>query len=208
MTVSIQDPIKSRRGEPAFSIERAFRDGVYRSICTARCAKCQNLEEFKWDHGNNPIPIKKRFLEKGWLFDPYNKKSCICPDCKKRGWVMAMPEKKAEDKVVAIKPSGKDAQPAPPRALTPEERGKVRSLLDSHFDDAVGRYIDGYSDQRIGTELDIPWSRVREIRELAYGPIKEDPRLAALSADLAECKDTLSKLEKKIDELRREHAAA
>lgn len=73
----------------------------------------------------------------------------------------------------------------PPRQLNPEERTRVRALLDGHFDDAVGRYIDGYSDQRIGAELDIPWLRVQEIRELAYGPIKEDPVVVELREELS-----------------------
>ena len=74
---------------------------------------------------------------------------------------------------------------AVPRGLTSDERQKVRHLLDTYFDDKVGGYIENYTDQRIGRECEVPWATVREIRETAYGPIREDARLAAIKGELA-----------------------
>jgi hypothetical protein len=86
-------------------------------------------------------------------------------------------------------------QPMLPRALTSDERLRVRNLLDNHFDDAAGYYIGGYSDQRIGTELNVPWAAVAQIREAAYGPLKEDERLTKLRADFAALKADLNKFD-------------
>ena len=93
------------------------------------------------------------------------------------------------------------ATPQVPRPLTPAERHQVRLKLDNHFDDAVGRYIDGYSDQRVGAELDIPWATIRDIRELAYGPLREDDRVVALRLDLDKVKQQVADIEAKLKAL-------
>lgn len=86
---------------------------------------------------------------------------------------------------------------APPavtvRDLSPAMKAKVRAALDAHFDDARGCYIDGYSDQRIGQELDIPWACVTQMREAAYGPILIDPEVEALREEHAK---VMAKIEK------------
>lgn len=71
-----------------------------------------------------------------------------------------------------------------PRDPTPNEKAKVRLLLDHHFDDAAGRYLDGYSDQRIGEETEIPWASVKLLREAAYGPLREDPVILEIRGEL------------------------
>lgn len=74
----------------------------------------------------------------------------------------------------------------PLKPLTIEQRAAVRRELDQHFDDSVGAYIDGRSDKVIGQQLDIPWKHVEKLRELAYGPLRGDPKLDELSARVAE----------------------
>lgn len=76
------------------------------------------------------------------------------------------------------------AAPNLPREPTAQERAKIRTALETHFDDATGCYLDGYSDQRIGTDLNLPWAMVTKIREAAYGPIRVDPEIAGLRAEM------------------------
>jgi predicted nucleic acid-binding Zn-ribbon protein len=74
------------------------------------------------------------------------------------------------------------------RELTVDEKRRVRGLLDANFDDAAGIYLDGYSDQRIATEADVPRACVRQLREASYGPIKRHPELDAIEAQIAEAR--------------------
>jgi len=92
--------------------------------------------------------------------------------------------------------------------MTPDERLKVRSLLDKHFDDAKGRYLDGYSDQKVATEANVPRIHVETIRETAYGAIKADGELDKIRAEMLgmaktvqEVSGRLSALTKRVDEI-------
>ena len=94
------------------------------------------------------------------------------------------------------------------RELTPEERQRVRTLLDSQFDDSKGIYLEGYSDQRVGEEAKVPWSSVRKMREAAYGPLKTVPELDALATEqrmiqgkIAEITTTLTALQAQSNDL-------
>lgn len=84
-----------------------------------------------------------------------------------------------------------------PRDPTPQERVKIRSVLDSYFDDAAGCWLDGYSDQKAGEEIGVPWALVTRIREAAYGPIRVDPEVAGLRAELAQIGRELAALTEK-----------
>ena len=85
------------------------------------------------------------------------------------------------------RPTPAKPEPAPaatlPREATIAERVKIRSLLDANFDDAAGRYLDGYSDRRIGEEVGVPWAIVQRIREVGYGAIKVDPEIESIRAE-------------------------
>ena len=77
-----------------------------------------------------------------------------------------------------------------PRALTPDERGKVRDLLDLNFDAEAGRFISGYSDDRIAKEVNVPRKAVEVMRETAYGELKVSPEMAKAMDDAAALKKT------------------
>ena len=86
------------------------------------------------------------------------------------------------------------------RELTIVQRDRIRHALDKTFDGEKGAYVEGYSDQRIGTETDIPWRAVYNIRELAYGPIREHP----LTPDFTAFDHRLSEIETTVKQLRTE----
>lgn len=68
-------------------------------------------------------------------------------------------------------------------------------MLDGHFDEARGMYLEGYSDQRIGKELNIPWACVTQMREAAYGPILVDTEVENLRAKVKVMSDNADALE-------------
>jgi len=65
-----------------------------------------------------------------------------------------------------------------------DARVAIRTALDKHFDDKVGVYLDGMSDEKIASELAFPRKWVSDIRDAAYGPIRENPEVTVLKAEI------------------------
>jgi len=198
MALQRNDEAASRRGEPAYRLTRRFQDGAHKHFLNVDC-RCGEHLELGWALGNEPTKIAKKMRALGWGFEPFKKKLCMCPACyrsnKKEDTTVT------QDNVTPIAAAMVNKPAAQPRVLSPPEKQRVRALLDGNFDDATGRYLAGWSDQRIGTELDVPWSRVAELREMAYGPLKEDPRLDQLRVELTDLKTKAALAHKKWDEI-------
>lgn len=71
---------------------------------------------------------------------------------------------------------------------TQDQRYKIRQMLDKSFDDSIGCYLDGLSDQAIAQTLDLPRMMVERLREAAYGPLREHPDLTEIRRESAEVK--------------------
>ena len=142
---------------------------------------------------HNPEAVVKRFRGMGWEADIQTARLARCPEC------IEAREKPKKEIVVQQTVNATPNKIATPPAITGEQRAKIRGLLDAHFDDAAGRYLDGYSDQRIGTEANAPWATVKEIREVGYGPIRGDAAVDELKAVVADIKKLLASLEPKIE---------
>ena len=85
---------------------------------------------------------------------------------------------------------------------TPDERVAIRSHLDKHFDDGVGAYLDGMSDQRIAETVGVPRAAVERLREAAYGPIRVDPVIVALREKIAAFRLEVDAQQKVLDALK------
>jgi len=97
-----------------------------------------------------------------------------------------------------------DAMPADtttPKPLTTDQRVMIRGLLDKHFDDKVGRYLDNMSDQAIAEAVSVPRIHVTTMREAAYGPL----RVTAEMEDLAKANEALARavaaLQRQLDQV-------
>lgn len=182
--------------------------------------------------GADPRFVEKKMRGLGWRFDAFKPKQCVCPECvrgrKSNGTDDTTTTTNSEDNDMAntTKPAApttpansykppttdtavlmaaranNDADDVTGRRLTAHEKARVRSALDSHFDDQLGRYIDGYSDERVGKELDLPWALVTELREFAYGPLKDDPAIAAVKAEVEALRGELVTLSHALDQAR------
>lgn len=130
----------------------------------------------------NPEAVANRAKADGWRVDAYRRGVTRCPACQAKDRSGEKPNKvvtSMSDKV---------------REATTHERVLIRGLLDKHFDDAAGVYLDGWSDQRIGEEVKVPWAIVTRIREVGYGPILVDPEVAALRAEIRAMEGKLATL--------------
>lgn len=73
--------------------------------------------------------------------------------------------------------------------LSQENRIKIRDALDEFFNEEIGNYKNDLSDQKLGDKLDIPWKHIFNMREMIYGPIKEQippPKVRDLTKELTE----------------------
>jgi len=168
----------------------------------------------------------------GWHFDAYKPKKCVCPACvagRKPAPHMAdaggLFKDSHYENVTQEEPDdmAKSNSYTPPttdtavlraaqtmmegeditgRALTANEKARVRRLLDSHFDDQLGRYIDNYDDERVSKETNIPRAFVSEYRELAYGPLKADPAVEAVKAEAVALRQEFTELSRALDAIR------
>lgn len=140
------------------------------TVLRATCTSCGAHIDERQPGDMRPQLTAKRLTRRGWDLKLGHAR-VLCPSCCHKPKPRKEPpvSKTPDLKIVST-----------PKPATPDQKAAIRRLLDSNFDDARGCYLSGYSDQRIGEELQLPWSMVREIRELAYGPIKEDPDLAAI----------------------------
>ena len=171
----------TRRYDTAYAIISKVGDHrqVYaRATCAADGCR-ESLDITKRDHVP-PEAVAKKFRQLGWSFDNDKPGRVRCPKC------LAKSKPQKDEPVTAIKPPTATVTPitAMPRTLTADEKAKVRLLLDGQFDDQKGMYLEGYSDQRIGSETGVPWACVRDLREIAYGPIKMNPEIETLRAEL------------------------
>ena len=70
------------------------------------------------------------------------------------------------------------------RDMTADQRAKVRELIEQHFDEDKGCYLDGYSDEKIAIDVNVPRIHVEHLRDAAYGPIRISAEVIAMQKDL------------------------
>lgn len=189
--------LRGRGLEWAFTIIPPARSGLAQRVARFTCHGCGATTDVSVP-GKIPPPevVGKWGQRTGWTIDPYHASAVRCPECKHgktRLSVSREPILKPEKvvKMAEVKAAGA------PRELSQAERLKVRAMLDKHFDDGAGCWLDGYSDQKAGEEVGVPWAHVTKIREAAYGPIRVDPEIAGLKAELVQIGRDLAALTEK-----------
>lgn len=179
-----------------------------------QCARCPNKLTIKKPGIQGRIsPATMCILarEKGWEVHAVKKRNCLCPDCQRR------PKEKndTDSELRKFKPFVVDNQeivivettkphvvasnttPKIPEPTT-RQRLDILTKLDKHFDDEIGRYLDGYSDRKIAEEIGLPAIVVKNIREMAYGPEKLDPEISAILSEIEYVKNTLASMERRL----------
>lgn len=167
------------------------------NIARLRCSSCPAHHDIKMVSHLPTEVIMKKFQKHGWTVHVSRPDKCQCPDCflSRRRSVNKLREAPKMVEVfpaphtnsVAIPIGTSKQEPVLAAGLTPltqANRTKIREMLDTHFDDAAGRYLDNLTDQKVGEKIGVPWKHVEEIRRLAYGELKEDPELTAIRAQL------------------------
>lgn len=198
-----------------FELVHHVRDGRRLAASRFVCASCEAKQEFSvGSQGINPEAIVKTAAGLGWEVKLRSERA-TCPRCaaarrtRAKGESPSPPSDQVtparfsipvghSEKVIPMQSKPSTPTAVTPRPLTDSERLKIRTLLDSHFDDAKGRYLDGYSDQRIAAEVNVPRIHVETIREAGWGPIRVDPEVAAIAEELRKAREEVEALSQRI----------
>ena len=177
-----------------------------RTVARFCCSECRDTTEVTITTGIpiNPEGLANKAKERGWIAYSHPRgRSTYCPKC------AAQKNKKPNDVDSELKKVIKMAAVStvtPAVSMTPDQKQRVRTYLDKHFDDGVGCYLDDMTDDRIAELVNVPRVAVTMLREAAYGPIRVDPEvtglrkdLAALTAALAAARENLTKLQTQVD---------
>ena len=67
----------------------------------------------------------------------------------------------------------------------------MHQMLSLHFDADEGKYAEGWDDERISKESGISVVHVSEVRNIAYGEIKEPEEITLLRKDIKSLNDLI-----------------
>jgi hypothetical protein len=167
-------------------------------VARIECKRCGSKGEVTGGGEDFPIVLRK-FRHMGWT---QRQDGLICPTCSTRP---AKPHdspklvQTAKQETVAM-PS---ITPMPTRTSQPEqpmrqptflEVRSIMGLLEEHFDGAKGAYSNGWSDEKVSQEANVPRAIVAKIRDDAFGKIKSDPEIMAIRAEIDAVQDRMVKL--------------
>lgn len=185
-----------RGGQPfPYDVLTVPGDGRSRSVARIECTRCGSREEWTISGPHNPEKACKAFRAAGWECDWSHPTRRTCPACIAKHAAKRAGER-PDPKVIMLQPKQQGTNMAEP---TQDQRLKIRALLDANFDDSKGFYLAGYSDQKIGGEVNVPWAVVQKIREAAYGPIKGDPEVEAIKASIAALEREIAALRGRVE---------
>lgn len=206
----------SRAEHPAYALIKQAT-GVVARISCARCPSVLDVPIRSGISHSAVVPAKAR--QAGWLFQLRHPSRCVCRDCylgprdpvPDIAEVIAAAEPTPTALSVALKQAAmnqpaKEAlmnqpmtvnlpfSPADVKGPTPAQKLKIRAELDANYDEALKLYLDRQTDKSIADKLGVPWGWVRDLREVAYGPLEGDAELLDIRAEheklanqIAEC---------------------
>lgn len=178
-----------------------------RTMAVLKCKSCDATGKIPViSFGNNPHLIEQAFLRAGWECDVHKEAKNFCPSCttkrskKKEKENVTMPTRLVGSPsgiriLGSLSPREVNESLKSVKDLTAVHRFDLRNILDASFDDAKGAYIDTMTDHLISEKLGIPRAVVVEFREMAYGPLKEDPLITALRMDIDRVMTNISGLQ-------------
>ena len=179
---------------------------------TLSCTKCPEIGHVNMSGSLLPPDvIDKKFAQKGWKLDPH-----VCPTCIEQAKAAKQQTKKEQPEMTVTKINTPLADNPVLKAVsvdTHKATAKMHRLLAEWFDDDGGVYAEGWNDDRIAKESGMSTSHVTEVRNLAYGELKEPDELVELKRDIKALNDLITEtlisaqkevnaLSKRADEIR------
>lgn len=165
------------------------RTGVKSARLT--CSDCGTVGAMNVKALPPPELIDKKFVQKGWELDPN-----VCPSCVQQHKQTKALAKK-EHKIVNTTSNQNSTLGDNPvlKAMstdTLKATAKMHQLLTMNFDADEGHYVEGWDDERIAKESGMSIAHVTEVRNLAYGELKEPEEITKLRADIKSLNELIS----------------
>lgn len=182
--------------------------GAIKTVARFVCSQCDAHHDITLTSGDgmNPEKLAAKCRESGWRAHAHGeanrRKHTLCPACQKKARSHD-PEselKKAQQRMTT-QPAPVAPAISPIRPITQDQRAAIRTLLDTHFDDSVGAYLDGMDDAKIAEKVGVPRISVEIMREAAYGPILVDPETVELRKELDALKTDIATTSKLVRDL-------
>lgn len=176
----------------------------------AKCCNCGAAETLGGNAIGLPLDVAvKRFEQKGWDMSGGKRERDTCPKCVEErdragkpivlGTVHPAPQRVVEPAaLVPQMPTPVVADPPEPMARD-DRRIIFAKLNDVYVDERVG-YSNGWSDQRVAEDLNVPRGWVKGVREENFGPEATSEELRSHIDEarrlLADATDAVAKMEK------------
>jgi hypothetical protein len=168
-------PKKRHSGYTIVSVRRGTR---MVSVAQFRCIACGGTTEVTLGGRATSAQVIANIAKlRGWQADPNRANRIYCPVC--------LGEPVREDNTTQEVLMSNPPKSAEPREPTPDERQRIRELLDKYFDDELGTYANGYSDDVIAAEVGVPRAIVTRIRDAGWGLIRQTPEIVEVRRELA-----------------------
>jgi len=167
--------------------------GVTRSVATLLCSICDRQETLTQTKSLPPEALAQKFKAHGWDVK-LGRKKVVCPHCRNKPKEVNDPM----SKITKMPTAKASAQPVG-HLPNPRQQRQIYSLLDEHFREEVGRYLNGYSDQKISDETGIAVDVIRTLRRQAYGDIKPPSEVAAFQSEVKDLKELVADLERRLN---------
>jgi hypothetical protein len=197
----------------AFDLVAIVDGPVTKRYYRFKCASCAGTLDFPPGKLSSEAACNKAKLA-GWEAHPTKRNRIFCPNCVTRRETNDVDSELKDITPMAVTPMIKTTSPDPTPAIaalrqpTNDQRAKIRTLLDTHFDDSKGCYLDSMTDQKIAELAGVPRKIVEDLRELAYSPLRYDPVIAglqdeinALKRDLANSGKVVENYKTRLDDL-------
>lgn len=149
------------------------------------CGECEAVGSIRLVSILPPDVIDKKFTQKGWEVDPN-----ICPIC-----IDKKTKSKKEQKMTTAKSNGALAEDPVLKAVsanTHKAQAKMHQLLSTYFDEEEGTFSPGWNDERVAKESGMALAHVTDVREVAYGPLKEPEEVTQLKNDIKALSDLIT----------------
>lgn len=166
------------------------------------CAFCGRSLEVRHADGAPAGAVRRTFEAKGWAGFG---RQLACPAC---AFDRQKPARTRKDRETIMTTSG--SAPAreasvPAHALEQARPATAREIvrLDEKFDSVFvdSRYLAGWSDRRVGDELNIPAATVARVREDLGLTLREDPAITALRSDIEQIELMVAELRQRLEAL-------
>jgi hypothetical protein len=132
-----------------------------------------------WQAKTSAELMVRNMRRQGWEVE--HRRTPVCPKCRKLYGKDAF---KAEEEDMSRHAAAAQLGPDPKIAR------RIYAKLEDVFNDQTRLYSSGWSDEKVGVELDVSPELVTRLRREAFGELAEDPAIGSLRDDI-----TLTKME-------------